>query len=402
MLAEAPELSTELIISRLRQRSIGEIIDQAFRLYRRHFLTFLAISVVAYVPVQIAYQAIEGAITAARLDVEGRGVSGSTFLSLYSQGSSILSMLSRVLVYVSQAALTLAIASIYLDSEVSVGAAYRQLRERIGPVLGLTGLLALISLGAALPVLAPLLILAFGGDAVTFTSGAALALLLSNVLFVVLAIISVRWQVALPALVLEGLGPVQALRRSWHLVQNYWWRTVGLALVLGILGIVISLGPTQLIVALTGLSADLDPIARQIIEGALTIITSALFVPVEFAAITLYYFDLRVRKEGLDLEVAIRRRYKSQKATPAGGKRVAKQKGKPVPRAPEYVPEWGTEAYEEVGSDELPTPGEHSQPMKKEWTEQARSRQRKDGPTHSNKPRKANVRHKAGKVGRGE
>jgi hypothetical protein len=400
MLAEAPELSTELIISRLRQRSIGEIIDQAFRLYRRNFLTFLAIAVVAYVPVQIAYQAIEGAIAVARLDAQGRGVSGSTLLSLYSQGSSILSMLSRVLVYVSQAALTLAIASIYLDSEVNVGDAYRQLRERIGPVLGLTGLLALICLGAALPILAPLLSLTFGGDAVTFTGGAASAILLANILFLVLALISVRWQVALPALVLEGLEPVQALRRSWHLVQNYWWRTVGLALVLGILGTVISFGPTQVIVALAGLSAIPDPVARQVIEGALMVITSALFVPVEFAAITLYYLDLRVRKEGLDLEIAIRRRYKSQKATPAGGKHGAQQKGNPVPQAPEYVPEWGTAAYE--AGDALPTPGEHSQQMKKEWTEQARSRQRKDGPTHSNKPRKANIQHKAGKVGQGQ
>ncbi|HYO49808.1 MAG TPA: glycerophosphoryl diester phosphodiesterase membrane domain-containing protein [Chloroflexia bacterium] len=401
MLAKARELSTELIISRLRQRSIGEIIDQAFRLYRRHFLTFLAISVVAYVPVQIAFQAIDGAIAVARLDAQRTGVFGSTLLSLYSQGSSILYMLSRVLIYLSQAALTLAIASIYLDREVSVGDAYRQLRERIRPVLGLTGLLVLIWLGAASPILWPLLSFTFGRDGDVFIGGATSAILLSNILFVVLSIIAVRWQVALPALVLEGLEPVQALRRSWHLVQNYWWRTVGLGLVLGILGIAISFGPTRVIVALAGLYVDLDPIARQIIESALTVITSALFVPVEFAAITLYYLDLRVRKEGFDLEIAIRRRYKSQKATPAEGKRVAKQKGNPVPQAPEYVPEWGTEAYEE-GDTAVPTPGEHSQQIKKEWTEQARSRQRKDGPTHSNKPRKANIRHKAGKVGWGE
>lgn len=81
MLAEAPELSIELIISRLRQRSIGEIIDRAFHLYRSHFLTFLAIPVVAYVPVHIASQAIDGAIAVARPDVQGRGVFGSTLLS---------------------------------------------------------------------------------------------------------------------------------------------------------------------------------------------------------------------------------------------------------------------------------------------------------------------------------
>src|SRR5690348_13299562 len=40
------------IISRLRPRDVVGIIDQAFRIYRRHFLTFLAIIAVVHIPVQ--------------------------------------------------------------------------------------------------------------------------------------------------------------------------------------------------------------------------------------------------------------------------------------------------------------------------------------------------------------
>ncbi len=48
--------SIDPIISRLRPRSVGEILDQAFRLYRRHFLTFIAIIAVVHVPLQLALQ----------------------------------------------------------------------------------------------------------------------------------------------------------------------------------------------------------------------------------------------------------------------------------------------------------------------------------------------------------
>ena len=48
--------NAQSVIARLRPRSVGEILDQAFRLYRRHFLTFLAITAVVFVPVNLAVQ----------------------------------------------------------------------------------------------------------------------------------------------------------------------------------------------------------------------------------------------------------------------------------------------------------------------------------------------------------
>src|SRR5436190_24005676 len=46
------------IISRLRPRDMAGILDQAFRLYRKHFLTFLAIIAVVHVPIQLLIQGI--------------------------------------------------------------------------------------------------------------------------------------------------------------------------------------------------------------------------------------------------------------------------------------------------------------------------------------------------------
>src|SRR5436305_13762564 len=46
------------IISRLRPRDMMGILDQAFRLYRGNFLTFLAIVAVVFVPIEIISQVI--------------------------------------------------------------------------------------------------------------------------------------------------------------------------------------------------------------------------------------------------------------------------------------------------------------------------------------------------------
>src|SRR6058998_3724311 len=46
------------IISRLRPRDMMGILDQSFRLYRRNFLTFLAIVAVVFVPIEILSQGL--------------------------------------------------------------------------------------------------------------------------------------------------------------------------------------------------------------------------------------------------------------------------------------------------------------------------------------------------------
>src|SRR5690349_14823208 len=46
------------IISRLRPRDMMGILDQSFRLYRRNFLTFLAIVAIVFVPIEILSQTL--------------------------------------------------------------------------------------------------------------------------------------------------------------------------------------------------------------------------------------------------------------------------------------------------------------------------------------------------------
>jgi hypothetical protein len=135
--------------------------------------------------------------------------------------------------------------------------------------------------------------------------------------FGLLFYVLIRLAVVVPAIIVENLGPVQAIRRSWGLVYNFWWRTAGLQILLGILSAIITLGPAYLLIAIVAVvSRSLDPMVINIITATISVIASMFYVPLQLTAITLYYFDLRVRKEGFDLETAMQQRYAM---APAGG-----------------------------------------------------------------------------------
>ena len=98
----------------------------------------------------------------------------------------------------------------------------------------------------------------------------------------------------------EDIGPINGLRRSWYLVAGMWWRTLGILIVLSILESIIG-GVLGLLVggiAGVGFSGDVGLAVTAI--G--TTLLNAIISPIVTIGIVLLYFDLRVRKEGLDLD----------------------------------------------------------------------------------------------------
>lgn len=97
-----------------------------------------------------------------------------------------------------------------------------------------------------------------------------------------------------PALVLERLGPVAAMRRSFALVRGQWWRTaavVGLGAVLAI-GIVL-----VVVVPATTLALAFDSLgARVAISAIADTVGSALLLPFVVGVLTLLYLDRQGRE----------------------------------------------------------------------------------------------------------
>lgn len=107
--------------------------------------------------------------------------------------------------------------------------------------------------------------------------------------------------VTAPVVGAEGLGPVAAMRRSARLVARRFWPVMGLTLLSGIVavlfGYALGLVPTvlSLLLGTDGLG--------WLLTAAAGVLTSLVTMPIVAATTVLIYLDLRVRTEGLDLEM---------------------------------------------------------------------------------------------------
>ncbi len=112
----------------------------------------------------------------------------------------------------------------------------------------------------------------------------------------------VGWVVVMPVMFVEDVGLFGAMGRSWRLVHGRWWRTF---LILFLMFILIEVVATALGAFLylgqTLLQFVLSSYLSLAISEAAGILISSLVNPILQIAIVLIYFDLRVRREGLDL-----------------------------------------------------------------------------------------------------
>lgn len=201
--------------------------------------------------------------------------------------------------------------------KTSLGQGFRLLRGQWGKLIGLIALL----IAAVFVVWLVVAVLAFVVISVSFSggepqSGAGVAAVVFGMLaaiFVPLLVglfFAIRWYLVIPAMIVENLGIFAALRRSWRLTRGYFWRTLGIVLLFGlILGIVAAIITSPLgfisgfIVASAGTEAQLLGsmlIVNLFINAVSTLIT---FIVTNMALLIsiFFYFDYRFRKEGLSL-----------------------------------------------------------------------------------------------------
>jgi hypothetical protein len=179
---------------------------------------------------------------------------------------------------------------------------------RVGAVLGATVLLFLLGVAVIVPVAAAVVVLAL----LHLTPVAVLIGVLGGIGAVVFEILLViRLSLTLPALVLERISPVDAIRRSWQLSHGSFWRLFG---ILALTGIIVAVAADVLAIPFTivgavigGGSSGLLGIATTtsaaaLIIGAIgSILAATVTRPISAGVNVLLYVDLRMRREGLDL-----------------------------------------------------------------------------------------------------
>ncbi|MBN2006096.1 MAG: glycerophosphoryl diester phosphodiesterase membrane domain-containing protein [Anaerolineae bacterium] len=103
--------------------------------------------------------------------------------------------------------------------------------------------------------------------------------------------------------ILERKSGTEAIRRGWDLCRRRFWNVIWFYALLIIFAQLITTAPTLLIniaVPWLALNSSTELIGILISTGV-TLVSGLLYTPLQLTAMTLLYFDLRVRTEGFDL-----------------------------------------------------------------------------------------------------
>ena len=201
-----------------------------------------------------------------------------------------------------------------LGEKLTLRETWKATWPRLGHLL-LWTLLAAASVTVVLAVIAGIvwLLVALGGGFIA--AGIVLAILALLALTAVLIWLGIKLSVVPSVIVLERTGVIPAIRRSWRLTDGYFWRTLGVQyLIAFIVGTVSQVVVTPITVLYTIAVSVIDPTSSQPedwIAPALlyigliivTLLVASVTSVVQSAAIAFIYIDLRMRKEGLDLEL---------------------------------------------------------------------------------------------------
>ncbi|NHC13036.1 hypothetical protein [Motilibacter deserti] len=291
----------------LRPLGVIEMLDGAIQTVRRHPLPTLGLAaavsaVVTLLNVLVTVWLLPDEST---LSDEPTTDEVVDFLGGAASTLGVTLVFSLIAQVVLTGMLTVVVGRAVLGRSVDIGTAWREARGRLPALLGIA---------LAVPVASFLLfVLAVGvGLLVGWATVGALGVLL-GVLLGIGAVVAVFWLLAVtavagPAAVLERDGIVTAFRRSYRLVSGTFWRVLGIWLLIQLLASIVA-GVFAVPGVVTGevVSSALDDdgtgLVPQLIVGVWDVLGSTVAYPVVAAATALLYMDLRMRKEGLDIEL---------------------------------------------------------------------------------------------------
>lgn len=227
---------------------VGRVFDRTASVLSRNFPTFFVVCAIAYLPAALLSSASSAA------SGQGPGHGGMV--------GALGFLLTMVLGTLSQA--------------IVVYGAFQDMRGR--PVslteslqVGLRRFLPIVGLGICVGVTVAL---------------GFLALVIPGLILLAM------WYIATPACVVEQLGPLRSMRRSSQLTKGHRWKVFGLMLLLVIVGGMVSAVLAKTLTAAGGTTLKLIG----------DVLWNGVWGAVSAIAVVVTYHDLRLAKEGIDVE----------------------------------------------------------------------------------------------------
>ena len=248
------------------QRGLGDILTAAFELYRANAAKLIQIVAIVVIPLTFISALLTKVVfkpTCTSADLQ----SAQTFQDVvdkctvgFFRGALVTAIGFFIAVAIQQllaGAVTRGGAAATLGREVDVNASYRYAFSRIGGLIGLALLIGLmVGIGFILFIIPGIIFLVF-------------------------------LSVSVVAFIIERLGAVDSMKRSWALVRGNWWHTFGVIIVTAILAGIVN----GILTTIGG-----DSFLGSWIFSSIAQIITAPFVAVVYV---LLYIDLRARHEGL-------------------------------------------------------------------------------------------------------
>ena len=309
----------------LRPLSIGDIYQGVFAAIKTNARTMFGftaalLGVVLVISIATNY-AIINLVLPNYLSPNSPYAAAFTSLSgSFSQlGGSLLQVLATVLL---SGLIVVAVSRSVLGRVASSKEVWERTKSKFLPLIGLniitsiiSGLMMIIGIAVFFVLLAS--VASTANTDREFLQDLGIMLVGLLILMVISALVSsylsIKFSVASPAMVLENLGVFAAIGRSWSLTRGNFWRLFGIniltaiitSMVAGIFGGIA--GALGAIFVVVGSSSPEDVIASlnttYILTMVMSTIAQLLILPFTSSVNALLYIDLRMRKEGLDVEL---------------------------------------------------------------------------------------------------
>lgn len=258
---------------------LGEILDGAFKLYRANFKPIALVALAFAGPVSVlaavAVRNVNGGLGI--LDIVNDPSLAEDSQSFGGPAQVLLTLVSTLVLWIVgpliAGVVAKAVATSYLGGQLTAGQAVRSTKRFFLPLLGAKFLVVL-------------------------SEGVGLLGCCVGAVFVM-----ALWVVVAPAIVVEGIGPIQAMKRSYRLCTARYWPVLGIAVLSGVITYMLSTivsGVPSAMAAFIGYRWGFPLIAIANVASAV------LVEPLTAIIATLLYFDLRIRQEAFDLQIMAR------------------------------------------------------------------------------------------------
>jgi hypothetical protein len=258
----------------LRPMTLGEVLDRTFTLYRENFLLFAGIAALPYLLMLIFKFGVllfeRAGATGSTTNLQSPGLIGGLIVGFLGGG-----LLFLLIVGLTQAATVSAVSDLYLGRPTSIREAYGRAKGSILIVMAIMIMSGLATIVGAIFLIIPGIYLAC------------------------------RLAVSVPVAIVEQDSPVASMERSMALTKGYAWQVFLLLVLVFFLSYAIAMllqFPTMFFAIGAAMAKKQVSFGVTAYSYVAEFVSEVLVGPIGTISAALMYYNLRVRKEGFDIQ----------------------------------------------------------------------------------------------------